>query len=201
MVDVLAAPHRLEDRVREAEDQDVLDRLLAEVVVDAEDLVLGELLVHEPVQLARGLPAAAERLLDDDAHPRHDLGVADAHDHLLPRQVLHDARVQARGNREVGEAPPRHRLLPLPLLQALAQRAIRRGVVQVAAQVEQAPGEAGEHRLVHRSRLLRLREAPLDRLPERLLALLLAGDADHGEALGHQLVVGQVEEGGHQLAV
>src|SRR6185503_14348435 len=70
-----------------------------------------------------------------------------------------------------------------------------------AAQVRQAPGEAGVHGLVDRPRLLRLREAALDGLPELLLALLLARDADHGEALGHQLVVGQVEEGGHQLAV
>ena len=42
VVDVLAVPQRLEDRVAEAEHQDVLDRLLAEVVVDAEALALVE---------------------------------------------------------------------------------------------------------------------------------------------------------------
>ena len=40
VVDVAAVPERLEDAVGEAEDQDVLDRLLAEVVVDAVDLRL-----------------------------------------------------------------------------------------------------------------------------------------------------------------
>ena len=42
VVDELAVPDRLEDAVREAQRQQVLDGLLAEVVVDAEDLVLGE---------------------------------------------------------------------------------------------------------------------------------------------------------------
>jgi hypothetical protein len=42
VIDVLARPERLEDAVREAERQHVLHGLLAEVVVDAEDLVLAE---------------------------------------------------------------------------------------------------------------------------------------------------------------
>ena len=44
VVDELAVPDRLEDPVREAEREHVLDRLLAEVVVDPEDLVLLEVL-------------------------------------------------------------------------------------------------------------------------------------------------------------
>jgi hypothetical protein len=40
VVDVVAVPDRLEQPVREAERQHVLDRLLAQVVVDAEDLRL-----------------------------------------------------------------------------------------------------------------------------------------------------------------
>ena len=42
VVHVLLVPQRLEDRVGEAEDQQVLDRLLAQVVVDAVDVPLGE---------------------------------------------------------------------------------------------------------------------------------------------------------------
>ena len=42
VVDVLPVPQRLEDAVGEAEDEQVLDRLLAEVVVDAIDLLLDE---------------------------------------------------------------------------------------------------------------------------------------------------------------
>ncbi len=42
MVDVVAVPDGLEDAVAEAEDEDVLNSLLAEVVIDAEDLVFVE---------------------------------------------------------------------------------------------------------------------------------------------------------------
>ena len=45
VVDVLAVPDRLEEAVGEAQGEDVLRRLLAEEVVDAEDLVLVEDLV------------------------------------------------------------------------------------------------------------------------------------------------------------
>ena len=42
VVDEVAVPDRLEEAVGEAEGEDVLRRLLAEEVVDAEDLLLGE---------------------------------------------------------------------------------------------------------------------------------------------------------------
>ena len=42
VIDVLLVEQRLEDAVGEAQHQDVLDRLLAEVVIDAEDLPLVE---------------------------------------------------------------------------------------------------------------------------------------------------------------
>ena len=52
VVDVVAVPQRLEEAVGEAEDQDVLHRLLAEIVIDAEDLLLArhaqDLLVERP---------------------------------------------------------------------------------------------------------------------------------------------------------
>ena len=66
MVDVVAVPDRLEDRVGEAKDQDVLDRFLAQVVVDAVDLALVEDLVHLVVQRLCAGQIAAERFLDDN---------------------------------------------------------------------------------------------------------------------------------------
>ena len=69
VVDELAVPDRLEDAVREAQRQHVLDRLLAEVVVDPEDLALVEVLVQLGVQRLRRLEVVAERLLDDQARP------------------------------------------------------------------------------------------------------------------------------------
>ena len=53
MVDVIPVPDRLKDAVGKAENQNVLYRLFAQVVVDAEDLVLVEDGVHLLVELAR----------------------------------------------------------------------------------------------------------------------------------------------------
>ena len=69
VVDVVAVPDVLEDAVGEAEDEDVLDGLFAEVVVDAEDLVFVEDLVDFVVERAGGVEIVAEGLFDDDADP------------------------------------------------------------------------------------------------------------------------------------
>ena len=68
-VDVAPIPDRLEQAVAEAEDGEVLDRLLAQVVVDAKDLVLVEDGADLAVQAPRARQVVAERLLDDDARP------------------------------------------------------------------------------------------------------------------------------------
>ena len=51
--DVVAVPDRLEDRVREAQEQELRDAELPEVVVDPVELVLVEVLVHLGRELAR----------------------------------------------------------------------------------------------------------------------------------------------------
>ena len=56
VVDVAAVPERLEDGVGEAQGQDVLDRLLPEVVVDPVDLRLVEGLVQGGVELPGRCP-------------------------------------------------------------------------------------------------------------------------------------------------
>ncbi len=53
VLDVVAIPDRLEDTVGETEHQNVLHRLLAEIVIDAEDLALVEDRIHLVVELAR----------------------------------------------------------------------------------------------------------------------------------------------------
>ena len=69
VVDVAPVPERLEDPVAEPEDQQVLHGLLAQVVVDAVDLLLAEDLADLAVQPLRRLEIVAERLLDDDPPP------------------------------------------------------------------------------------------------------------------------------------
>ena len=66
-LDVVAVPERLQERVGEAEDEHVVHRPLAEVVVDAEDAALGKGCVQDPVELLRRRQVVSERLFDDDA--------------------------------------------------------------------------------------------------------------------------------------
>ena len=66
---VVAIPDRLEDRVGEAQRDDVLHRLLPEIVVDAVNLVLGKDRFDRLLELSRRLEIGAEGLLDDDARP------------------------------------------------------------------------------------------------------------------------------------
>ena len=96
VVDEVAVPDRLEETVGEAEGQDVLRGLLAQEVVDAEDLRLVEDLVHAGVELLGRLQVGAERLLHDD--PR-------ALDEVALLQLLEHRQRRLRRDREVVQPP------------------------------------------------------------------------------------------------
>ena len=68
VVDPAGIPQRLEQRVREPRDEQVLHALLAEVVVDAEDLPLVEHGADRVVDGLRRRQVVADRLLEH--HPR-----------------------------------------------------------------------------------------------------------------------------------
>ncbi len=104
VVDELPVPDGLEEAVREAEREDVLDGFLPEVVVDPEDLLLVEHGVDALVQLARALDVGAERLLDDHAclgrqprlaEPEHDV-VEDARRHRAEDELALAAELLRR---------------------------------------------------------------------------------------------------------
>ncbi len=69
VIDVAAVPHRLEDPVGEAEDEDVLHRLLAQVVIDPVDLLLAQVAAELPVEGARRLQVVPEGLLHHHPSP------------------------------------------------------------------------------------------------------------------------------------
>ena len=64
---VVPVPNRLKQRVGEAEHEEIFDGLLAQVVVDSEDAVLGKDRVQCLVEFDSRVVVAAEGLLDDDA--------------------------------------------------------------------------------------------------------------------------------------
>jgi hypothetical protein len=61
--------------------EDVLGRLLAQEMVDAEDLALGECFVELSVERDRTLQVATERLLHDDPRTLHKGGRPERVDH------------------------------------------------------------------------------------------------------------------------
>ena len=65
--DVVAVPDRFEHRVGEAQVEDLLEAHLPEVVVDAVDLRLVDVLVELRGERPRRVEVVAERLLDDDS--------------------------------------------------------------------------------------------------------------------------------------
>ena len=73
IVDIVAIPQWLENRVRKAEDQQVLHHVLAQIVVDAIDLALVEYLPDQIVQLDSGAQIIAEWFFDDDPAPARRL--------------------------------------------------------------------------------------------------------------------------------
>ena len=107
MIDVVPVPHRLEDAVRKAKDQDVLHRLLAQVVVDAEDLILMKDGVYLAVQFARRVQVVAERLLDHHRDlPLLKLG------HALCAQVFDNPRKELRRRGQVVQPLAANALIP-----------------------------------------------------------------------------------------
>ena len=89
-----AVPQRLEDGIAEAQRQQVLHRLLAQVVVDAEDLLLAERSLPTPALMASALAqVVAERFFEHHPGQRRDQPV--------PGQTLADRAEQPGGGRQI----------------------------------------------------------------------------------------------------
>ena len=99
VVDVATVPERLEDRVGETQDEEVLDGLLAEIVVDAEDLRLAEIAGGDGVEMDGGGEVLAERLLDDDL--AFEFGAEAAAGEAGLSEILKDRLEDRGGSRDV----------------------------------------------------------------------------------------------------
>ena len=94
-LDVVPVPDRLEDRVLEAEVEDLVQPHLPEVVVDPEELRLVDVLVQLGSERARRFEVVAERLLDHDARALRQAGVGELLHHA-PEQERRDLEVEDR---------------------------------------------------------------------------------------------------------
>ena len=64
VIDVVTVPGCAEELVAESQNEDVLHHLLAEVVIDTEDLLLLPVWLESPLQFARASKVLSERFLD-----------------------------------------------------------------------------------------------------------------------------------------
>ena len=201
MVDVLAIPQRLEQAVGEAQRHDVLDRFLAEEMVDPIDLMLLQRLQDLGIERLGRRQIVAERLLDHDPAPlavvfRHQARGAEPGDRHAEEAI---------GDGEIEEAVARRAGRLVQLRQMLAEPAIGLGIVEVALQIASCGrsasatrsgryGRPGTRRSLGDEFVHRVGEA-LRAIPRVLLAAQV--DADEPEAVGQPLGVDQIVERRH----
>jgi hypothetical protein len=187
-VHVAAVPDRLEQRVGEAEHEQVLDRLLAEVVVDPEDAVLREAVGQHRGQLVGGRHVATEGLLDHQPGALVEADLGQPGDHVVEQLGWHS------------QVHERQRAAVQPLLQLL----VHLGRPVVALHVGDLVGQLPPHLLVDLDVLVDQRAVGV--VPKLGVVPLGGGHPDHGHVVeapvgGHvvdgreQLLAGQVTGG------
>jgi hypothetical protein len=189
--DALAPPQRLEQGIAETQRQQVLHRRLAQVVVDAQRLRLGEHRAHDAVDLERARQVVAERLLEHHAHLR--AVQADG------AELLADDREQIGAGGQV-----EHDGVGATRVQPVLEAGVVLGLRQVHAPVVQQLGEARELLVARPLGRLDLGEALADEGAVGVVAALVARhrqDAAAAVGADRQLAVPEgLEQRRHQLA-
>ena len=198
VVDVAPVPDRLEDGVAEPQHQQVLDRLLPQVVVDAVDLPLAEDEVQARVQLLGRGQVLAERLLHDQA--REALGVVGLVGQAGAAQVLGDDREELGGGREVEEPVAARAELGVEGLQVRPQALVARRPGRRAPRRSSAGGRSRPRCPRRSARGRAPRRAVAHAAPELVVGQVRAGHADDRRLGRQELLRGEAVEGGHQLA-
>src|SRR5262249_49362548 len=94
--DVVPIPERLQQGIREAKEDQIVHRFLAEVMIDAEDALLIKRRKQDPVELSRRLEVVPERLFHDNARAVRAARL---------RELLDDNAEQRGGNGEIMGRP------------------------------------------------------------------------------------------------
>ena len=166
---MVSIPDGLEEDVGESEDEQVLHRLLAEKMIDPEDLVLVEVAVEDLVELDGAGEIASERFLDNEAAigGEPDSGKARG-----------DVVEQRRGDRHEEHRQP-------GIAELLGDQVVDGWILVVTLDIAQVGTEPIDDRFVSALKDL------TDVIGESLVGPLAAGSADDGHvesALGCELV-------------
>jgi hypothetical protein len=184
---VLAPPQGFKQGIAKTHGKQVLHRWLAQVVVDAEDLLLFEDLAHGFVDGPVGGQVVAQWLFQHDA----GLGRVQA----VGGELFAHGGEQAGGGGQV-----HHHGVGLALGQARRQRGVGLWLGQVHAHVAQQAGKAVELFGFGALVALDLLKARLDLLAVLFVAQLVAAHADDAASFGQGIVAKGLEQGGHEFA-
>ena len=136
VVHVAAVPDGLEEHVGETESEDVLHGLLAQVMVDAEDLRFAEVVGEQAIQLAGRIEIASQRLFHNDMAAIGLLREARF------AQPAGDDAEQRRRRGEIKEAIGLGVPLGIDLVQLVGQLGVGRRVVELGPLVSHRRHEA-----------------------------------------------------------
>src|SRR5207237_3327574 len=173
--------------------KDVLDGLIAEVVIDAEDLVLSEDLMDRFGELSCRLTVAPERLLDDDARPSGPAAKA------MDADGFHDRRVRSRRRREIEQPIRVGAELDVEMVEALAESVV--AMIVRGRDEEEVLGEGLPHLLVQRFGPAVLADRVVELRAVLIVGQRLARRADDREAARKEALQREAVERGHQLAL
>ena len=202
-VDVPAVPDRLEQAVPEAEDGEVLDGLLAQVMVDPIDLVLVEDVGKLAIELAGALEIGSERLLDDDARPATLRAAAASVAGCRQSgqlEMVDDHRVERRWDRQVEEPIPGGAAVAVDPIEPLRKLGVGGRIVEGSLVVLDPACERLPDRRLRRP-VATVRVDPFEQVvAERLVRQLATGEADDGEFRRQEATEQAVVERRRELA-
>ena len=176
MIDVVGVPDRLVELVGEPQRQDVLHRLLAEIVVDTEHRLLGKDAVDHRVELAGAGQVVPERLLDHDPAPPVLLLAGQAR---LVQLFAHDGERLGRDGQVEGVISARA-AFGVELVQRLGEPLEGRVVVERALHEAETLGQPVPHLLTKRGARMLL-DRLVDHLAEVLVGPVPACETHQGE--------------------
>jgi len=179
-----------------------LHRLFAQVVIDAEHILIVENAAQDAVQVLRALQVVAKGLLDDDALSslRVGLGRAPAPRALAQlgsADVLDDAFIELWTDREIEQNLTARAVGCLLLAEGLGDARPVPGVRSVGGQVVQAAGEGAPTVFVEATPFL---ARGLHALAKLIVRQGRATDAEHAHMRGEQPRDVQLEQTRNELA-
>ena len=194
VVDVVGVPERLEHLVGEPHRQDVLHRLLPEVVVDPEDRLRREGLGQGGLELLGRLEVVPEGLLDHHPTP----GVGALVDHVVLLELVDHHAEEPRRDRQVERVVAARAPHHVELVEGAREVGERDVVVEVAGHEPEPLGELGPDLLAELGAGVLLHRVVHDR-GEVLVGPVAPGEAHQAEARRQQAAVGQVVDRRHDL--